>query len=73
MIIRLRGGGGGDKHWLDFYGWFSPDIIAKISVHSTIDKEISWEFDSIIIQNASHKLLLFFALTWPSYHMMESR
>ena len=48
---------------------FSPDVTAAMLVHRTIEKKVSWEFDSIIIQNMSHNLL---TPTWPSYHVIEN-
>ena len=39
-------------------------------VQRTIEKKISWEFESIIMQNMSHNLLLFCAPTWPSHHVI---
>ena len=41
-------------------------------VHRTIKKKVFWEFDSIIMQNMSHNLLLFCAPTWPSHHVIEN-
>lgn len=52
------------------YRWFSLDVIAAMLVHRTIEKK-SWEFDSIIMQNTSHNLLLLCAPTWPSHHVTE--
>ena len=49
---------------------FSPDVTAAMLVHRTIEKKVSWEFDSIIIQNMSHNLL---TPTWPSYHVIENQ
>ena len=40
------------------YGWFSPDFTASMLVHRTKENKFFWEFDSIIIQNMSHNLLL---------------
>ena len=42
-------------------------------VNRTIEKNIFWEFDSIIMQNMSRKLLLFCAPTWPNFHVIENR
>ena len=36
------------------------------------EKKVFWEFDSIIMQNMSHNLLLFCAPTWPSYRVIEN-
>ena len=52
--------------------WFSPDVTAAMLVHRTIEKRVFWEFDSIIMQNMSHNLLLFCARTWPSNHVIEN-
>ena len=52
--------------------WFSPDVIADMLVHRTKEKKVFWEFDSNIMQNVSHNLLLFCAPTWPSYHVIEN-
>ena len=41
-------------------------------VQRTKVKKVFWEFDSIIVQNMSHNLLLFCAPTWPSYHVNEN-
>ena len=41
-------------------------------VHRTNEKKFFWEFDSIVMQNMSHNLLLFCAQTWPSYHVIEN-
>ena len=49
-------------------GWFSLDVIAAMLVYRTIEK-VFWEFDSIIMQNTSHNLLLFCPPTWPSHHV----
>ena len=35
-------------------------------------EKVFWEFDSIMIQNMSHNLLLFCAPTWPSHHVIEN-
>ena len=32
-------------------------------------EKVFWEFDSIIMQNTSHNLLLFCPPTWPSHHV----
>ena len=54
------------------YRWFSPDVTAAMLVHRTIEKKVFWEFDSIIMKNMSHNLLLFCAPTWPSHHVIEN-
>ena len=36
------------------------------------EKKVFWEFDSIVMQNTSHNLLLFSAPTWPSCHVVEN-
>ena len=54
------------------YRWFSADVTAAMLVHRTIEKEVFWEFDSILMQNMSHNLLLFCAPTWPSYHVIDN-
>ena len=54
------------------YGWFSPDVNAAMLVHRTKEKKVFWEFDSVIVQNMSHNLLLFCAPTWPCYHVIEN-
>ena len=41
-------------------------------VYRTIEKTVFWEFDSIIMQNMSHNLLLFCTQTWPSPHVIEN-
>ena len=41
-------------------------------VYRTIEKKVFWQFDSIIMQNMSHNLLLFCAPTWPSRHASEN-
>ena len=41
-------------------------------MHTTIEKKVFWEFDSIIMQNMSHNLVLFYASTWPSDHVIET-
>ena len=41
-------------------------------VYRTIEKTVFWKFDSIIMQNMSHNLLLFFTQTWPSPHVIEN-
>ena len=38
-------------------------------VHRTKEKKVFWEFDSIIMQNMSHNLLLFCASL---YHVIEN-
>lgn len=40
-------------------------------VHATKEKTVFWEFDSIIVQNVSHNLLVFCAPTWPSGYVIE--
>ena len=35
-------------------------------------EKVFWEFDSIIMQNTSHNLLLFCPPTWPSHHVTEN-
>ena len=47
-----------------FNRWFSPDVTAAMLVYRTIEKKVFWEFDSIMMQNMSHNLLLFCAPTW---------
>ena len=37
----------------------APDVTAAMLVESTIPKKVSWKFDSIIMQNLSDTLLLF--------------
>ena len=54
------------------YRWFSPDVIAAMFVYRTIEKKVFREFDSIIMQNMSHNLLLFCTQTWPSHHVIEN-
>ena len=42
-------------------------------VHRTKQiKKVFWEFDSIIMQNMIHNLLLFCAPTWPPYHVIDN-
>ena len=55
-----------------WYRWFSPDATAAMLVYRTIEKKVFWEFDSFIMQNMSHDLLLFCAPTWPSRHVIEN-
>ena len=31
----------------------------------------SWEFDAVVMQNMSDNLLMVYAPTWPSYHVIE--
>ena len=38
-------------------------------MYRTIAKNVSWEFDSIIMQNLSDILPLFCTPTWPSHHI----
>ena len=57
---------------MHLYRWYSLDVIAAMLVNRTKEKKVSWEFDSIIMQNRSHNLLLFGAPTWPSYHVIEN-
>ena len=52
-----------------YYRWFSPDVTDAMLVHRRKEKKVFWEFDSVIMQNMSHHLLLFCAPTWPSYHL----
>ena len=52
------------------YRWFSPDVIAAMLMRRTDEKIVFKEFDSIVMQNMIHNLLLFCALTWPSYHVI---
>jgi len=40
-------------------------------VHKKKEKNVSWKFDSIIMQNMGSNLVLFYAPTWPSYHVIE--
>ena len=54
---------------MHLYRWYSLDVTTAILVHRTKEKR---EFDSIIMQNRSHNLLLFGAPTWPSYHVIEN-
>ena len=54
------------------YGWFSPDVIATMLIHRTKEKKVFWEFDSIIMQNMSHYLLLLCTATWLSYQVIEN-
>ena len=54
------------------YRWFSPDITAAMLVHKTIEKRVFWELDFIIMQNMSHKFVLFCTPTWPSHHVIEN-
>ena len=50
-----------------YYRWFSPDVTNAMLVHRTKEENFFWEFDSVIMQNTSHHLLLFYAPTWSSY------
>ena len=50
--------------------WCSLDVIAASWCTEQTRKK-SWEFDSIIMENMRHNLLLFCAPTRPSYHMIE--
>ena len=52
--------------------WFSPEVITAMLVHRTKEKKVFQEFDSIIMQNMSHNLLLFCVSTWPSYPVTEN-
>ena len=53
--------------------WFSSaDVIAAMLVHKTKEKKSILGFDSIVMQNMSHNLLLFCAPTWPSYYVIEN-
>ena len=52
---------------------FSHDVTAAMLVYRTIAKKFFWEFDSIIMQNLSDILPLFFIPTWPSYHVSENQ
>ena len=54
------------------YRRFSTDLIVAMLVHRTKEKKIFWQFDSIIMQNKSHNLLLFYSSTRPSYHVIEN-
>ena len=54
------------------YRWFSPDVTAAMLVYRTIEEKVFWEFDSIIMQNMCHNLLLFCTQTWPSHHVIEN-
>ena len=51
------------------YSWFSRDVTVAMLVYRTMAKEVLWEFDSIILQNFRHILLLFCTPTWPSCHV----
>lgn len=54
-----------------FYRWFSPDVFTNMLVHRTKERNVLWEFDSVVVQNVSHHLplasvrntLIFFV--WP--------
>ena len=54
------------------YRWFSPDVTAAMLVYRRIEENVFWEFDSIIMQNMSHNLLLFCTQTWPPHHVIEN-
>ena len=54
------------------FRWFSPDFTAAMLVYRTIEENVFWEFDSIIMQNMCHNLLLFCTQTWPSHHVIEN-
>ena len=41
-------------------------------VYRTIEEKVFWEFDSIIMQNMCHNLLLFCTQTWPSLHVTKN-
>ena len=41
-------------------------------VYRTIEKKVFREFDSIVMQNMSHNLLLFCTQTWQSHHVIEN-
>ena len=41
-------------------------------MHRTIEKKVFWEFDSIIMQNMNHNLLLFCATSWLSHQVIEN-
>ena len=56
-----------------FYYQFSRDIMASMLVYRTKAKKVSWEFDSIIMQNLSDILSLFCTPTWPSHHVSENQ
>ena len=52
---------------------FSCDVTAAMLVYRTIAKKVFWEFDSIIMQNLSDILALFWTPTWPSHHVSENQ
>ena len=39
-------------------------------VYRTVEEKVFREFDSIIMQNMCHNLLLFCTQTWPSHHVI---
>ena len=52
---------------------FSRDVTAAMLVYRTIEKKVSWEFNSIIVLNFSAILPLFCTPTWPSHHVNEKK
>ena len=54
------------------YSWIVPDVTAAMLVYRTIAKKVSWEFDTIIMQDLSDILPLFFTPTWSSQHVSEN-
>ena len=52
---------------------FSRDVTATMLLYRTIEKKSFWEFDSVIMQNFSIILPLFYTPTWPSHHVSENQ
>ena len=53
--------------------FFSRDVTAAMLVYRTIARRVFWDFDSIIMQNLSYILPLFYTQAWPFHHVSEDQ
>ena len=58
---------------MELYSRFSRDVMAAMLVYRTIAKKVFRDFDSIIMQNLSDILPLFYRPTWPSHRVSETK
>ena len=61
---------GGLITWMKTKNWgFAYDVTAAMLVYRTMQQNVFWEFDSIIMENLWGHFLLFCTPTWPSNHV----
>ena len=58
---------------MEVYSRFSGDVMVAMLVYRTIVKKVFRDFDSIIMQNFSDILPLFYRPTWLSHRVSETK